>query len=204
MANARTPNPSRIGKTLGAILSAPRRGAADDTDEADLVEAISPPVRHAPEPDAVPDAVPGAAPGPSPDRVPAAESPATAPAATSDAGPPRRTVPVAADVSAALPPTDVTPPNPPPRVTGEDVEAGVDLGGGSRRKKRETFLIPEELADAMRNAIVHLSGPPLYYTLAEFGEHAIRNYIAQLEREHHGGLPFPQRPRGVRQGRPLR
>ena len=70
-------------------------------------------------------------------------------------------------------------------------------GGGTRRKKRETFLIPDDLADAMRNAIVHLSGPPLYYTLAEFGEHAIRNYIAELERDHNAGQPFPPRPRAV-------
>ncbi len=205
MANARLSNPSRIGKTLGAILSAPRRGATDDTDETDLDESVSPPVRSASEP----DAVPGAAASPPPDRVPAAESSAaesltTVPAATPGAGSPRRAVAVAAATSTALPPTSVTQPAPAPRVTAEDVEVGVDLGGGARRKKRETFLIPEDLADAMRNAIVHLSGPPLYYTLAEFGEHAIRNYMAEIEREHNGGRPFPQRPRAVRQGRPLR
>lgn len=99
----------------------------------------------------------------------------------------------------SAPPRDVAPDAP-----VDETLVAADASVGGRRKKRETFLIPEELADAMRNAIVHLSGPPLYYTLAEFGEHAIRSYIAQLEREHNGGRPFPRRPRPVRQGRPLR
>lgn len=200
MGKPRTPNPSRIGKTLGAILSAPRRSAADESDEVDAGEPESPDVRGAPDTAAPADAgsppTPAhAAAGAQDDDAPVATLPAEpAPLAPPAAGP-------APTASNAIPPDDA------PRATVDEavVDTDADAGtGGTRRKKRETFLIPEELADAMRNAIVHLSGPPLYYTLAEFGEHAIRSYIAQLEREHHEGQPFPRRPRAVRQGRPLR
>jgi hypothetical protein len=89
-------------------------------------------------------------------------------------------------------------------VVVEGEEDTADSAAYAGRKRRETFLIPTDLAEQMRNAIVHLSGPPLYYTLAEFGEHAIRDLIGRLEREHNGGRPFPPRPRQLRQGRPLR
>lgn len=74
---------------------------------------------------------------------------------------------------------------------------------GSARK-RETFLVSAELADEMRDAIVHLQGPPMFLNLAGFGEEAIRAYLARLKAEHTGGQPFPKRPHAVRQGRPLR
>ncbi|HEY0777212.1 MAG TPA: hypothetical protein VGD56_04520 [Gemmatirosa sp.] len=209
MANARTSspssNPSRIGKTLGAILSAPRRGAvddADDTAEATVGDVVSPGDRSASEPDAA-SATDARL---SHDRVPMADPAADAASAVARAPDARGAVPAAPTATSTTPPgpTDGMPRDGARRDAAQDVEFGADLGGNARRKKRETFLIPEELADAMRNAIVHLSGPPLYYTLAEFGEHAIRSYISQLEREHNGGHPFPPRPRAVRQGRPLR
>ena len=199
MAKARPSNPSRIGKTLGAILSVPRRGALDHADDTDSGEVVSPGTPSASEP----DAVPGVDTEPSPDRVPAAESAAAAASAPPNLAGATRAGSAAAATTPPVP-TNVMPGDTAPHSTAQDAEVGPALGGGSRRKKRETFLVPEELADAMRNAIVHLSGPPLYYTLAEFGEHAIRNYIAQLEREHNDGRPFPRRPRAVRQGRPLR
>ena len=74
---------------------------------------------------------------------------------------------------------------------------------GSARK-RETFLIDAELADEMRDAIVHLQGPPRFLNLATFGEEAIRAYLDTLKAEHMGGANFPKRPQAVRQGRPLR
>lgn len=209
MAKARTPNPSRIGKTLGAILSAPRRSAADESDEVDAGEPESPNGRGAAD---TPGPIDVASP-PTPAHAAAGASADEAPVATLPADP----APVAPPVAAAAGPLSATtpaltgpnaiPPDDTPRTTVAETVVDPDADasiGGTRRKKRETFLIPEELADAMRNAIVHLSGPPLYYTLAEFGEHAIRSYIAQLEREHNGGQPFPRRPRAVRQGRPLR
>ena len=91
-----------------------------------------------------------------------------------------------------------------PNPTAVDDSKLTEPSRASPTKKRETFLVPADLADKMRDAIVHLSGPPLYFTLAEFGEHAIRCYLEQLERDHNGGRAFPPRPRGVRQGRPLR
>lgn len=202
MAKARTPNPSRIGKTLGAILSVPRRSAADDSEEVDASEPASPDVPSAPDATAAPDGDTDPPRASAPLGTPAENAPAEplpadpAPPATA-AGPSPATTPVPT-------PTSVTPQDGAPRLSIDEDAVDADAGGGARRKKRETFLIPEELADAMRNAIVHLSGPPLYYTLAEFGEHAIRSYIAQLEREHNSGQPFPRRPRAVRQGRPLR
>ena len=85
-------------------------------------------------------------------------------------------------------------------VVGLDVEEERVPAG----KKRETFLIPTDLADEMRDAVVHLAGPPLYLTLAAFGEHAVRRFLEQLKQEQNGGAAFPKRPRPVRQGRPLR
>lgn len=85
-------------------------------------------------------------------------------------------------------------------VVGPDIEEERVPAG----KKRETFLIPTDLADEMRDAVVHLAGPPLYLTLAAFGEHAVRRFLEQLKQEQNGGAAFPKRPRPVRQGRPLR
>lgn len=203
MAKARTPNPSRIGKTLGAILSVPRRSAAGESDEADASEPESPNTPGTLDAAAASDAgselaQPHASPETRVDDAQAAtRTAADPPRPTNAAEPP-------AAIAPALTPTSATPRDVAPDEIVEEAAVDTDTGVGTRRKKRETFLVPEELADAMRNAIVHLSGPPLYYTLAEFGEHAIRSYITQLEREHNGGRPFPPRPRAVRQGRPLR
>ena len=195
MPTPRTPSPSRIGKTLGAILSNSRRGTNDVEIPEDATDIAEPPNKlrdDAPQPEP-------ATPSPSivstPDLV---TTDAPARGATMDPAPTRVEAPpaasiVAPDATASAGPAD-----------GAAFAGVSDAVDATRRKKRETFLIPEDLADAMRNAIVHLSGPPLYYTLAEFGEHAIRTYIAQLEREHNAGRPFPTRPRAVRQGRPLR
>lgn len=198
MPNPRTPAPSRIGKTLDAILSAPRRGAPDADDALESpIEPVEP-------------AGGAAAVAPAPERavLPVAAAPAAASApgqAARDEGADAATAGRAVSV-AQTPPAASTPAFSPADAAPVTIKDDEDPGSsrGSRRKKRETFLVPEDLADAMRNAIVHLSGPPLYYTLAEFGEHAIRGYIAQLEREHNAGRPFPPRPRAVRQGRPLR
>ena len=197
MPTPRTPAPSRIGKTLGAILSTPRRGAAEIDEAADFEASAEKRGQQAIDP-----------PRPAPiTRVGNSETPLAAPSTTGVAPVHQRTHDPAIDahVASSEPPTTMGA-NPTtvasPAVTHEPTE--VRDAAGTRRKKRETFLIPEDLANAMRNAIVHLSGPPLYYTLAEFGEHAIRNYIAELERDHNAGQPFPARPRAVRQGRPLR
>ena len=242
MAKARTPNPSRIGKTLGAILSVPRRSAAAESGAAGASEPVlrdttgtrrdwvmrrgalrgAPRGRGADESDEAdasePESLnaPGmldAAAGSDADSEPAqphtsletrVDDARAATRTAADPPPPTKAAEPPAAIAPALTPTSATPRDVTPDETVEEAAVHTDVGGGTRRKKRETFLIPEELADAMRNAIVHLSGPPLYYTLAEFGEHAIRSYIAQLEREHNGGRPFPPRPRAVRQGRPLR
>ena len=202
MPTPRTPAPSRIGKTLGAILSTSRRGAADpDVNDVNDVNDVVDETAGTPERRGRESTLPEAAVRPAaletapadPLRVATADQRADAPAVDARAatGDPPATAVIATPTAVARP------------VVAHEYPQERD-DGGARRKKRETFLIPEDLADAMRNAIVHLSGPPLYYTLAEFGEHAIRNYIAQLERDHNAGQPFPARPRGVRQGRPLR
>ncbi|GJG89676.1 hypothetical protein tb265_48570 [Gemmatimonadetes bacterium T265] len=202
MAKARTPNPSRIGKTLGAILSVPRRSATDESSEADASEPEDPNVPGTPDaPASDADSEPAQPHAPPETRVDDARA-ATRTAA--DPAPPTTAPEPLTTIAPAPTPTSATPRGITPDAIVDEADVDTDVGAGTRRKKRETFLLPEELADAMRNAIVHLSGPPLYYTLAEFGEHAIRSYIAELEREHNSGRPFPRRPRAVRQGRPLR
>ena len=190
MPTPRTPAPSRIGKTLGAILSTPRRGAAEVDEAADVEETVDKPDH--PSSDSARPAVAA--------RSTISETPPAAPFTTGVAPAHQPTHGPAVDAHAALsePPAAIV--ASPTAVASPAVEHDSTEergGGGTRRKKRETFLIPDDLADAMRNAIVHLSGPPLYYTLAEFGEHAIRNYIAELERDHNAGQPFPPRPRAV-------
>lgn len=70
-------------------------------------------------------------------------------------------------------------------------------------KKRITFLIPAQVADEVRDAVVFLAGHPTYLAVADFGEQACRMYLAYLQKKHHKDLPFPKRTRDPKRGRPI-
>ncbi len=66
-----------------------------------------------------------------------------------------------------------------------------------------TVYVPQELADRARAAVAHLAGAPLFLTLAEVGERALRREVEDLERVHNNGRPFPAPPPKKRPGRPV-
>ncbi|MFQ5694659.1 MAG: hypothetical protein ACE5HB_01570 [Terriglobia bacterium] len=72
------------------------------------------------------------------------------------------------------------------------------------QKVRVAFHLPRDLAEAARNCVYHLSGPPLRLTMAELAERALQAEITRLEQEHHQGEPFPQRQAELKGGRPIR
>ncbi len=75
--------------------------------------------------------------------------------------------------------------------------------GVKRAKKRATFHLPVELLDSVRDAVVALSGPPDFQTMAGFAEEALRRELMRLSEERNRGRSFPKRRRAVKSGRPL-
>ena len=74
----------------------------------------------------------------------------------------------------------------------------------STKKERVAFYLSEDLADEIRNAVVHFSGPPLRLTMTSVAERAFQRELERLKAEHNGGKPFPQRDEDLKGGRPLR
>ena len=70
-------------------------------------------------------------------------------------------------------------------------------------KVRGTFHLPEDLFDAVRDAVVALSGPTLRLTLASFAETALRRELERLQKAENKGKPFPKRESELRGGRPI-
>lgn len=70
-------------------------------------------------------------------------------------------------------------------------------------KVRASFLIPDDLIERVRDAVVSLSGPPHQLTLAKFAEQALEHELERLQDEHNGGKPFAHRAAQVRPGRPI-
>jgi hypothetical protein len=70
-------------------------------------------------------------------------------------------------------------------------------------KKRLTVHVPVELVDAVKDAVVALSGPPLRLTLAHLAEAALRRELERLQKEHAKGKPFPKRTSELKGGRPI-
>lgn len=64
-------------------------------------------------------------------------------------------------------------------------------------------MLPEDLADEIRDAVVFLAGDPTYLTMAEYGETACRTYLDHLRKKYVGGKPFPKRTRRPKTGRPI-
>lgn len=71
------------------------------------------------------------------------------------------------------------------------------------KKIRATFHIPPDVFDEVRDAVYHLSGPPLRLTLAAFAEAAFRQYVADLRKTYNKGKAFPKRGGELMGGRPL-
>jgi hypothetical protein len=72
----------------------------------------------------------------------------------------------------------------------------------STDKTKFTVIIPAETAAAARRTVAFLAGHPLYLTLGQLADNALRAEIARLEREHNGGQPFPDGR--AKAGRPVR
>lgn len=70
-------------------------------------------------------------------------------------------------------------------------------------KVRATFHLPEDLFEAVRDAVVHLSGPPNRLTIASFAENALRREIERLQKTENKGKVFPKRESELRGGRPI-
>ena len=70
-------------------------------------------------------------------------------------------------------------------------------------KRKASFLIPEELYQEARDVVAFLGGPPLYLTLAQLAEDALRDKLADLKQQHNKGNPFPKFVDRVKTGRPV-
>lgn len=62
-----------------------------------------------------------------------------------------------------------------------------------RRRTRVSFHLSHDLAERIRNAVYHLSGPPHRLTMAALAEAALQREVERLEREANGAAPFPGR-----------
>lgn len=70
-------------------------------------------------------------------------------------------------------------------------------------KRKASFLIPEELYQEARDAVAFLGGPPLYLTLAQLAEDALRDKLDELREKYNRGKPFPKFTGRVKTGRPV-
>jgi hypothetical protein len=70
-------------------------------------------------------------------------------------------------------------------------------------KRRIAFDVSVELAEKVRDCVMHLSGPPLHLNLSRFAESALLSEIERLRDAHNGGEEFPRRAEDPRPGRPL-
>ena len=68
--------------------------------------------------------------------------------------------------------------------------SGTAAGG-----KAISVRVSEELHNRYLNAVDALAGPPERLTYVSLGRTAIEREIERLEKKHHGGKPFPQRPK---------
>lgn len=70
-------------------------------------------------------------------------------------------------------------------------------------KVKLTVLVPEEVANLARDAVVALSGPPVRLTLAQLAETALLNEIANLRKRYNQGKPFSSHKGLLKGGRPI-
>lgn len=72
------------------------------------------------------------------------------------------------------------------------------------RRARATFHIDADLVAECRDAVIHLSGPPVRLTLARLVEDALRAEVDRLKRKHNAGAPFPVYGEKLPGGRPIK
>jgi len=72
------------------------------------------------------------------------------------------------------------------------------------RRARATFHLDEDIVGAARDAVIHLSGPPVRLTLSRLVEDALRAEVERLARKHNDGKPFPVYGEKLPGGRPLK
>lgn len=71
-------------------------------------------------------------------------------------------------------------------------------------KTKASFLVPTEIYRQARDAVAYLGGPPLYLTLAQLAEDALRDRLKYLWDHYNQGRPFPRFTGKVKTGRPLK
>lgn len=67
------------------------------------------------------------------------------------------------------------------------------------RPKFTIYLRPE-LRERTQNCVDYLSDEPERLTMTALVERALLTEVRRLERKHHHGKPFPQRPGSLRRG----
>jgi hypothetical protein len=72
------------------------------------------------------------------------------------------------------------------------------------KKVRVAFYLSEDLAEALRDSVVYLSGPPLRLTMTTLAEMALHKELERLQAEYNGAKPFPKRAADLKGGRPIR
>lgn len=72
------------------------------------------------------------------------------------------------------------------------------------RRARATFHLDEDIVGAARDAVIHLSGPPVRLTLSRLVEDALRAEVERLSRKYNQGEPFPVYGEKLPGGRPLK
>jgi hypothetical protein len=70
----------------------------------------------------------------------------------------------------------------------------------SETSQRYSITLPLSVLDAFKNAVIALSGPPLFLSVSDAGTQAIQQFTAALERDYNEGKPFPKRAREPRPG----
>ena len=73
-----------------------------------------------------------------------------------------------------------------------------------QRPGKVTVDLDHDLLEEMRDAVIHLSGPPHRMTIRSLIEGALRNELRRLREELLDGAPFPAREHELRAGRPPR
>lgn len=77
------------------------------------------------------------------------------------------------------------------------------LSQPARKEKFNCRLTPD-LADAVRDCVVALSGPPERLTIDSFAAEAFRREVERLKKAHNGGKDFPRRDYAPKPGRPIK
>ncbi len=71
------------------------------------------------------------------------------------------------------------------------------------RKTRATYHLPVDLVEGLRDATLHLAGPPEFLSLSTLVEFGLWKELKRLWKKHNKGKPFPKRPHDLRGGRPV-